>query len=114
LGLTAHMRHYTSNRALVQCARGGGGESCEFALLLYKKMKNGFESTVAYDEKYHIFDKVCSGGSTIFMCSHKEYFVLRMDAVPSDGGVNLHICLPLQNHTKYVSVIGKILEYIKR
>jgi len=50
----------------------------------------------------------------MFMCSYKEHFAFRIDAVPSDGGVNLHVWLPLQNCTKYMSVIDKMPEHVRR
>jgi transcriptional regulator with XRE-family HTH domain len=96
-----------------------GGKPGELALLLYQRMKNKFDFTISYDDKYYVFAKVSNGASAKFNNPNKDDFIIRMDveANPNSGapaGGIIVVRLSLTNCSKYMHIIEKMPEHIKK
>lgn len=92
-----------------------GGKSGDLALSLYQKMKNKFDFTISYDDKYYIFDEVFNGRSATFNNRNKEDFIIRMDVhTETSGNNNIWARLPLPNCSKYMDMVDNMPEHIKQ
>ena len=96
--------------------RNSCGKYGELATQLYQRLKDKFNFTVTYDEKYYVFDAVSNGGSARINIPDKEDFIIRIDVEtgtkPADN--NLFIRIPLRNCSGYMHLINKMPEHIKR
>jgi len=94
-----------------------GGKQSELALLLYKKVKDKFDDfSVNFDDKYIVSETKHNGKNAMFYSQDKKDFIIRMDleTQASGNGSNLVTRVPLPNCSKYMNIINKMPEYIKR
>ncbi len=87
----------------------------ELAVQLYQRLKDEFNFTVSYNEKYHIFEAEYNGCSATFNIPEKEDFIIRVDvekgATADDN--NLAVRIPLPNCSDYMNLIDKMPAHIK-
>lgn len=92
------------------------GKRGELAAQLYQRLKDKFDFTVTYDEKYYIFEDVYNGCSAKFNIPDKEDFIIRIDVetgTATDDN-NLAVRIPLVNCSSYMHLVDKMPEDIKR
>lgn len=87
----------------------------DLAVQLYERLKEKFNFTVTYDDKFYIFEAVFNGGSAVFNVPDKEDFIIRIDVKTGDAGTenNMSVKIPLRNCSDYMDMIDKMPEHIK-
>ena len=93
-------------------AKTASCESAKLGLLLYEQIKNKFDFTINYDEKYYIFENVYNGGSATFNSPSRQDFIIRLDITENDNILAARV--PLPNCSNYIDIIEMMPEYIKK
>jgi transcriptional regulator with XRE-family HTH domain len=89
------------------------GQYSELAMQLYQKLKDKFNFTVAYADKFYVFEEEFNGGSAAFNRPDKEDFIIRIDVSTKADGVHLSVRVPIEDCSSYIHLIDEMPEHVK-
>ena len=92
------------------------GQHGELAMQIYQRMEDKFHFTVAYDEKFFIFDSAHDGCSARFNIQDKKDFIIRIDVEVGGEAEEPHLAvrIPLVHCSEYMYLVDDMPEHIKR
>lgn len=92
------------------------GNHGELVTQLYQRLKEKFNFTVTYDDKFYVFEAVTNSYSVRLNIPDKEDFIIRIDAEPETAttAYQLSVRIPLIHCSSYMHLIDKMPEDIKR
>ena len=91
------------------------GDYGELVMQLYQRLKERFDFTITYNDKFHLFEDEYEGRSATFNIPDKEDFIIRID-METGMKIDSHtvaVRIPLRNCSGYMRLVDAMPENIK-